>query len=252
MTEENRDYSLFLDFFEAFSQAGVEGIASEDPLMIKLEKVLSGNKQILYIGDLVMLDMLFVSKGVYSMFGIEPENIPAGFFITTTIQEDNRRHQLARAKVISEAQKIFAQKSGKTTVSSNFRAKTQDGTVSNLLYQAYLFYSKIPYESVFLMMVLTDISEIGKMLKSFHFYNGDDPEFFRFPDEELLKTGNIFSHTEFNIIGLIDEGLSSTEIAEKLFRSVHTINTHRGNILDKSGKSSISHVIRDLKETGLL
>ena len=52
-------------------------------------------------------------------------------------------------------------------------------------------------------------------------------------------TGNIFSHTEFNIIELIDEGLSSKEIAEKLFRSVHTINTHRTNILEKSGKSSI-------------
>ena len=75
---------------------------------------------------------------------------------------------------------------------------------------------------------------------------------FRFPDDELLMTGNIFSHTEFNIIELIDEGLSSKEIAEKLYRSVHTINTHRTNILEKAGKSKISDVIRDLKETGLL
>ena len=38
MTEENHDYSLFIDFFEAFSQAGMEGIASDDPMLIELEE----------------------------------------------------------------------------------------------------------------------------------------------------------------------------------------------------------------------
>jgi len=64
--------------------------------------------------------------------------------------------------------------------------------------------------------------------------------------------GNLFSLSEFKIIELIEEGLSSKEIAEKLCRSVYTINTHRTNILKKSGKSTISDVIRDLKNTGLL
>ena len=90
------------------------------------------------------------------------------------------------------------------------------------------------------------------MPKNFHFYSGDDSRFFRYPDDELLMTGNIFTHSEFKIIELIEEGLSSKEIAEKLYRSVHTINTHRTNILDKSGKSSITDVIHDLKEMGLL
>jgi len=65
-------------------------------------------------------------------------------------------------------------------------------------------------------------------------------------------TGNVFSNSEFTIIELIDEGLSSKEIAEKLCRSVHTINTHRNNILEKAGKSKISDVIRNLKEEGML
>jgi DNA-binding NarL/FixJ family response regulator len=88
--------------------------------------------------------------------------------------------------------------------------------------------------------------------KGFHFYNGDDVRKFRFPDDELLLTGNIFTLSEFKIIELIDEGLCTKEIAEKLFRSPFTINTHRTNIIKKSGKSSITEVIRDLKEQGLL
>jgi DNA-binding CsgD family transcriptional regulator len=65
-------------------------------------------------------------------------------------------------------------------------------------------------------------------------------------------TGNLYSYSEYNIIKLIYEGLTSMEIAEKLCRSVYTVNTHRTNILRKAGKSKISDVIRDLKNKGLL
>ena len=99
---------------------------------------------------------------------------------------------------------------------------------------------------------MSDISDFDKIHKGFHYYIGNDPKVFRFPDEELLSTGSIFSHTEFSIIELIEQGLSSKEIAEKLFRSPLTINTHRSNIIKKAGKSSIIGVIRDLKATGLL
>ncbi len=123
---------------------------------------------------------------------------------------------------------------------------------TNHLYQCFLFYSKIPYESTFLILVITDISGFENIHKGFHYYIGNDPKVFRYPDEKLLSTGLIFSHTEFRIIELIEEGLSTKEIAEKLFRSPLTINTHRTNIIKKAGKSSITEVIRDLKAKGLL
>lgn len=252
MTEENLNYSVFIEFFKTFAQAGLEGMGFEDPMMIELEHLTERNNQIFYISDAILLDMLFISKGVNTMFGIKQEKVPQGFFLTTTIPEDFRRHQLARAHLLSQAQKLYIQKSGTRIISTNVRARKPDGSCFHLLYQANLIYSKVPYESVFLILVITDISEFEKMPKSFHYYSGDDRRFFRFPDEELLMIGNIFSHSEFNIIELIEEGLSSKEIAQKLCRSVHTINTHRTNILKKSGKSTISDVIRDLKATGLL
>ena len=46
--------------------------------------------------------------------------------------------------------------------------------------------------------------------------------------------------------------MSSEQIAEKLFLSPYTINTHRSNILEKTGKASISELIYELKERGLL
>ena len=64
--------------------------------------------------------------------------------------------------------------------------------------------------------------------------------------------GNVFSSREFEIIRLIEAGLSSEQIAEKLFLSHYTVNTHRRNILTKTGKKNISDLIYELKERGVL
>jgi len=64
--------------------------------------------------------------------------------------------------------------------------------------------------------------------------------------------GNVFSVREFEIIRLIEAGLDSEKIAEKLFLSVHTVNTHRRNMLEKSGRASIADLIYYLKERGVL
>jgi DNA-binding NarL/FixJ family response regulator len=69
---------------------------------------------------------------------------------------------------------------------------------------------------------------------------------------ELLSMGNLFSRREFDIIQLIEKGLNSDQIAEKLFLSANTVNTHRRNILKKSGKTNTAELIHDLKTAGLL
>ena len=69
--------------------------------------------------------------------------------------------------------------------------------------------------------------------------------YFRYPNDEMLMMGNVFTTREFEIIRLIEFGLSSEEIAEKLFLSPHTVNTHRRNILKKTRKPYISELIYD-------
>ncbi len=50
------------------------------------------------------------------------------------------------------------------------------------------------------------------------------------------------SEREIEIIRLIVNGLTSTEIAEKLFLSEHTVKTHRKNIFRKANIKSISQL----------
>jgi DNA-binding CsgD family transcriptional regulator len=45
---------------------------------------------------------------------------------------------------------------------------------------------------------------------------------------------------------------SSEHIAKKLFLSVNTVNTHRRNILEKTGKAQISELIYDFQQLRIL
>lgn len=64
--------------------------------------------------------------------------------------------------------------------------------------------------------------------------------------------GMLLSKREFEILKLVEQGLSSEQISEKLFLSINTINTHRSNMLLKTEKESISDLIYSFKERGLM
>jgi DNA-binding CsgD family transcriptional regulator len=247
------DYSLFYKFFVTYSEQDFKAINPDDPLVRELDSYMENNHQLFYITDVIQLDIKFISKRVKTMFAMDSEKVTTGFFLTTTHPEDLKRHHLARSKLISVAEELYIQKSGTKIISANFRGRKPGTTeYADYLYQCFIFYSQIPYPSTFVIIVITDITEFEKPYKGFHYYIGNDPKIFRFPDKDLLTSGLIFSHSEFRIIELIDQGLSTKEIAEKLFRSPLTINTHRSNIIAKAGKSSIAGVISDLKAKGLL
>lgn len=70
-------------------------------------------------------------------------------------------------------------------------------------------------------------------------------------EEELVSVcdGISLSSREIEIIKLIAEGLTNKEIADKLFLSAHTINTHRKNLMQKLGiKNTAGIVIYAFKE----
>lgn len=57
---------------------------------------------------------------------------------------------------------------------------------------------------------------------------------------------------EFEIIQLLAQGLTTKDIAAKDFLSVHTVNTHRKNILKKLGINNTSELIMYAYKTGII
>ncbi|MBC3541624.1 LuxR C-terminal-related transcriptional regulator [Rufibacter sediminis] len=64
----------------------------------------------------------------------------------------------------------------------------------------------------------------------------------------LLKT---LSKRETEILTWVCRGYSSKAIAEKLFLSIHTVNTHRRNIQNRLGTSNVADLVVLAKEAGL-
>lgn len=70
--------------------------------------------------------------------------------------------------------------------------------------------------------------------------------------EEYSCDPTILTNRELEIITLICSGLKTKQIAEKLILSVHTINTHRKNILSKLNLSSPAELVKYAYSTSLV
>jgi DNA-binding CsgD family transcriptional regulator len=246
------DYSIFYQFIKKFQPSGFENPDRSDELILSMERKMQKHRQFFFVGDLIQLRIKFTSNGSRELLGIDPENIDPATFYTLTHPDDLIRHNVGRTKLFNLGQELFITKRQSQLLSSYFRFLHRNGNYNTLLVQCFLFYTEIPYRTVFLLQVVTDISRMKLTGHGYHFYVGEDLSFFRYPDSQLLKTGNVFSHREFEIIQLISKGFDSLQISEKLFISLHTVNTHRRNIIKKTGHSNTQKLIIDLKERGII
>jgi len=251
MSENFKDYDLYLKFIETYSPSGFKKIDRNDPLVVQLEALSEINNQFFHVADLIQARITWASKRSELMIGIKPEELDAYHFMEATHPDDLHKHTLGRSKMFNLANDLFAAKKGKALLSINLRIRNAQGEYPDLMFQLYFMYSE-QFHTVLLFQVHTNIDYLKMRNHGYHYYVGNDFSNFRFPDKELLAIGNPLSDREFEIVKLIESGLSSEEIAEKLFLSVHTVNTHRRNILKKTGKSTIPDLVYDLIERGLL
>lgn len=252
MINASKDYSLFHKFIKTYAPVGFLGIDRNDSLILELEEMTKANKQFFHVADLIQAKIIWASKRSSQMLGIDPEEINAYHFIEASHPEDLEKHILGRSKMWCIGHEIYKNENGKSLLSIDLRMRNHKGEYPNLLVQLYFFYSAFPYKSAFMISVVTDIDSFKRRKQGYHYYVGDDLSYFRYPDQELLMTGNPLSNREFEIVKLIKAGLSTELIAKQLFLSLNTVNTHRSNILKKTGFNTISGLIIDYQKRGLL
>lgn len=89
----------------------------------------------------------------------------------------------------------------------------------------------------------------GTILETIHLTDID-------PEDEAIENFNCepvqLSTREQEIITLIAEGMTNTAIAEQLFLSPHTVNTHRKNIMQKLGVKNTASIVMYAVKTNLV
>jgi len=71
-------------------------------------------------------------------------------------------------------------------------------------------------------------------------------------DKKEIKNIPVLSTREKEVLQLIADGFTNPQIAEKLFLSMHTVDSHRKNLLTKFGVNNTAGLIRLAAKTNLI
>jgi DNA-binding CsgD family transcriptional regulator len=103
--------------------------------------------------------------------------------------------------------------------------------------------------TMWLALSVVDISPVQDPLEKplIKLVNIRTGEIESFPKSEK----STLSKRERDVAGLVADGLASKEIADRLFLSVHTVNTHRQRIIEKLGVSNMTEAVVLARAKGL-
>jgi DNA-binding CsgD family transcriptional regulator len=145
-------------------------------------------------------------------------------------------------------EKIGPEKALKYKSCYNFRFKTTDGSYKLFNHQALVLQVDLDYKVVKSLNIHTQIDHLVKENNNCFSLIGlmGEPSFLNIPINVPIDISNrapVYSSREIEIIGLLSQGFTCPQIAKKIFLSVHTINTHRKNLLAKSASKNTAELV---------
>ncbi|MFH0894976.1 MAG: LuxR C-terminal-related transcriptional regulator [Bacteroidota bacterium] len=250
--------------FEHFKMFDMQGIREEDLDYSIAEKHIEFLKSMSFLNDsaisifdLYKKEHLYMSKRFESLLGWEVEtgvndveftssmthpedmekmNRQALFFFGMALAiPTDRRHEYKNYKYVTD-----------------YRVKHRDGHWVRVIEQQKML-EMDKRGNVWLAMGILDISpdhDIETPART-RLINIETGQVFRVPDEEKIKEA-VLSHREIEVLKLISDGLISKQIADKLFISVNTVNTHRQRIIEKLCVQNTAGAVNAARNMGLI
>lgn len=218
-----------------------------------------------YVLNMHNLELEFVSKSVENFAGSPHDEIRMGDLLSLALPTEVEYLQL-KEKVIKDFYLNFLSPDQITDykVMYTYKMKDHNEKLRTILHQASaLSVSENGFfEHVF--SVHSDISHLNSCscnrISFFHLQGGKsycniDVSNGSFDPEASLNQENLkdlFSEREKEIISKIAKGESAMEIADNLHISVHTVKTHRKNILQKSGCKNATELVANCLVGGVI
>lgn len=212
-----------------------------------------------YILNFDNLQMDFVHEGTQEVLGISSHEFSTRKLMEVMHPEDLEVIHLKELAAENFLYKTISQDDIPLyKVAYLMRLQDSKGRYKTILHQANAINVSEEGKIQQAIIVHTDISHLNAPFDhKISFISSKRPSYYSMiPDTslELLKNSlmNILSVREKEIIRKVAEGKSLNEIAELLFLSTHTVNTHKKNILRKSHCKNTSELIARCIREGIL
>lgn len=218
----------------------------------EVARILVLGSQFLYIIDFSNAEVVYVSNSVQNILGYDPGKVNIKLLFDNIHPADRIKVIQATHKSIEIVKNSGETKPCKVSAHVNYRIRQASGAYISVLRQTAVFKTDRKDNILLTLGIITDITHLNPGNKVELKIVGLDHE----PDlgngVEMGISNETFSHREIEIINLIAKGDKSSEIAEKLCISPHTVLTHRKNMLKKAELNNTAELLMFSKENGII
>lgn len=189
-----------------------------------------------YIFNFAIMEVEYVSPEIKTVLGFD-RRLQVSEFMARIHPDDSSYYLNFENEAVRFLRDLPYDKLGKYKVQYDFRVRNASGEYIRLLQQAILIHfdeQKNFYRSMAVHSDISHIKKAGNPCLSFIGIEGE-PSYINMDAPAVFKTASHgFTRREMEILRYIVLGKTSEEIATELYISLHTVKTHRKNILQKA------------------
>jgi DNA-binding CsgD family transcriptional regulator len=213
-----------------------------------------------YVFDTTNTTFEYISENMQSLLGYDPKVLTVAEFIDKIHPEDLNFFIQCENSTVEFIKTITPQQLLNYKISYDYRVRMANGGFIRILQQVVTIDMDLETGMIFKTLgVHTDISHIKSVdfgtehsILSFIGMKGEKSYIKKIDKNLVIKDdlSQLFTERQKQIIACLMNGMNSKEIAEKLFISRHTVDTHRRSILQILDVTNTHKMILLLSKTG--
>jgi len=212
-----------------------------------------------FVFNFATYNMDYVSKGTNSVLGIASKDFSLEKFLNLLLPEDLKKiHEKERASLNFKLDRIPKEDILKYKTVYILRVKLNDGTQKTLLHQTKVLNLSNDDKIHQVLSIHTDVSHLNIPIDhKISFISDEKTSYYSIDTKSSIEIAKmslktILTKRETEIIREFVKGKNNKEISEALFISIHTVNTHKRNILKKSNCKNTSQLIAKCINDGVI
>lgn len=212
------------------------------------EKLLENAFSYFYMIDFQRMKYVYISKSIINVLGYGSDYYMKGgleFTFETICPEDRNKLKVIHKKMFEYFYSIPVEERKKLKFEFNLRVTKADKSIIHLLHQTIFVELNDRGEPSLDFSTCTDITKYKTDNNiRLTIYKIENSCYRQLYEYEIYDLQINLTKRQVEIIALISQGLTSCQIANKLFLSVETVKNHRKKILQITGAKNIAEAIK--------